>query len=107
MLCWKYIKPFSAGLKNFFFNRIIVTFIYCASINNCISTMHWVSLPGAVQMFLISVVSYITLCNFYCLVCSADSKQHQAPRFYTGPTEGPKRRLSIVSSCSEAHTAVH
>lgn len=49
MLCLNYIKPFSAGLKNFL-NRIIATFIYCTSINNCISTMHWVPLPGAVQM---------------------------------------------------------
>lgn len=57
--------------------------------------------------FLISVVSYILSYNFYGLVCSADSKQHQTPRFCAGPTEGPKRRLRIISGSSEIHTAVH
>ena len=111
MLCWKSIIPFSAALKNFL-NRIIVSLIYYTS--NCISTMLWIAVPWAVQMFLgffwfflISVVSYIISCNFYGLDCSADSKQHQALRFCTGPTEGPKRRLSIINSCSEIHTAVH
>lgn len=58
------------------------------------------------EVFLISVISNIISCNFYGLHCSADSKQHQAPRFFTGPTEGPKRRPSIISS-SEIHTAVY
>lgn len=108
MLCWKYIKSFSPGLKKLFEQNYSCFYLIVQVLT--IVPLLCIGLHYQKQckcIFYLSSFLHYLMCNFCGLLCSADSKQRQAPRFYTGLTEGPERRLSTVSSCSEAHTAVH